>query len=343
MRAAFLTGVGKIEIRDVPAPEPRENEVLVRVKHAGVCGSDVHYYTHGRIGDQVVDYPFIIGHEAAGIVEKTGAGVAGLEVGCAVAVEPAVSCRGCRACLGGRPNLCRGVKFLGTPPVAGAFREYMVMPRENVLPLPESVGTEEGALVEPLAIGLYAVGLARPFPGDTVGVFGCGPIGASVIICSILAGAGRVIAVEKIGARLDFARSIGADHLINPDEISPAKEIMRLTDGEGADIIYEAAGDPGALINCVESASLSGRVVVAGIPEEDFWMVPSHSSRKKELILQNVRRSAFTPKKIISLMGRGKISAKSMVTHRFELEELGEALALAGDYRDGVVKAMIRI
>ncbi len=343
MKAAFLTAIKKVEIREFPVPEPGEGEALVRVRHVGVCGSDVHYYLNGRIGGQVVEYPFIIGHEAAGVVEKLGKGVKDLKEGAEVAVEPARNCRRCNACLRGKPNLCRKVEFLGTPPVAGAYREYMVMPRENLLPLPEGVGTEEGALAEPLAIGLYAVELAKPPPGCSAAVFGCGPIGISIIISSLLAGAGKVIAVEKIGARLDFASLIGADCLINPDDIDPVTEIMRLTGGEGADILYEAAGESEALINCAESAALSGKVIIAGIPEGDFWEVPAHSSRKKELLFQNVRRAAFTPEKIISLIASGRIEVKKMVTHRFPLERVQDALELAAGYGDGVVKAMIEV
>lgn len=343
MKAAFLTAKQKIEIRDIPVPEPGEGEALVRVRHVGICGSDVHYYRRGRIGDQVVEYPFIIGHEAAGVVEKAGRGVKDLPEGADVAIEPAVSCGRCGACLRGKPNLCRGVKFLGTPPVAGAFREYMVMPRENLLPLSDGVGTEAGALVEPLAIGLYAVELAEPLPGETAAVFGAGPIGISIIIFSLLAGAGKLIAVEKIKERAAFARGTGADFTINPDETPLAEEIMRLTADGGADILYEASGDPEALINCVEGAGLSARVLIAGIPEGDFWRVPAHPCRKKELRLQNVRRAAFTPKKVVSLLGSGRIEPGKMVTHRFPLEKLEEALNLAGDYRDGVVKAMVEV
>jgi L-iditol 2-dehydrogenase len=342
MKAAFLTGKQKIDIRDIPAPEPGEGEALVRVKNVGICGSDVHYYLRGRIGGQIIKYPFIIGHEAAGVVEKVGKGVTDLREGTGVALEPGITCGFCSACRKGMPNLCSEVKFLGSPPVEGVFREYAVMPFENLFPL-GGVSTEEGALVEPLGVGFYAVRLAAPLPGDTVAVFGCGPIGISLIIFSRLAGAERVIAVEKIRERAEFAKNIGADYAIIPGEASPVDEIMRLTGGKGADISYEAAGDEDALVQCAESAGLRGKVIIVGIPEEDFWRVPSHNSRRKELVLMNVRRSAFTPEKIIPLLSRGRIEAKKMITHRFGLEEIEKAMNLAAEYSDGVVKAMIEI
>ncbi len=343
MKAAFLTGKEKIELRDIPKPSPDGGEALVRVANVGICGSDVHYFLKGRIGDQVVEYPFIIGHEAAGIVEKAGKGVNGLKEGDRVAIEPGIPCGKCGVCLRGKPNLCRGVKFLGTPPVPGAFREYMVMPEENLMVLPEGVDTEEGALCEPLAVGLYAVMNARPAPGDAVAVFGCGPIGISVLICSVLAGAGKVFAVEKIKERVEFAKTIGADAVINPGEADPVREIMRLSGGGGVDVAYEAAGEIETLIQCVDSAALLGKVVIVGIPEQDCWEVPSHPSRKKELTLYNVRRSAFTPAKTLSLLGNGRISVKGMVTHRFPLEEIEKALKLVAGYSDGVIKAMVEI
>ncbi len=343
MLAAFLTGIEKMEIRDVPVPEPGPGEVLIRVRHVGVCGSDVHYYKRGRIGGQIVEYPFIIGHEAAGTVSKTGKGVAGFSEGDAVAIEPGMPCRACGACLAGKPNLCPDVKFLGTPPVEGAFREFIVMPAGNILPLPAGIDTALGALVEPLGVGLYAVDLARPFPGASVAVFGCGPIGLSIIICSLLAGAGEVVAVEKIPERAALAKKIGAGAVINPDESDPVREILRLTGGAGADFTYEAAGEQETLSWCAESAALLGKVVIAGIPEQDAWVFPSHTSRRKELVLQNVRRSAFTPERVIALLGGGRISAEGIITHRFPLSEVENALRLASEYGDGVVKAMIEL
>lgn len=343
MKAAFLAAREKIDIRDVPVPSPGEGEVLVRVKHVGVCGSDVHYFLRGRIGDQVVKYPFILGHEAAGVVEQIGKGVDGLKEGDGVAIEPAVPCGDCRICSRGKPNLCRQVKFLGTPPVHGAYREYMVMPGDNLFPLPDGAGTDKGALVEPLAVGLYAVELAGPLPGETVAVFGCGPIGLSVIIFASLAGAGTIIASERIEARIAFAQRMGADLVINADGSDAVEEIMNATGKEGVDTAFEAAGEPETLIQCVNSSTLCGRVLMVGIPDVDFWQIPSTVARKRELVLQNVRRSAFTAEKVLSLLEKGRIDVEGMITHRFPLDRIEEAFDLVSGYRDGVVKAMIEL
>ncbi len=343
MKAAYLTAPGRIDIRETPVPEPGPGEVLVRIKMVGVCGSDVHYFQQGKIGDQVITKPFILGHEAAGIVALSGPGAQKFRSGDRVAVEPAVSCGKCPVCLKGKPNLCRQVRFLGTPPVTGAFREYLVMPEANLLPLPEKVSLAEGVLAEPLAIGLYAVNLLPVNAGDRVAVLGCGPIGLSIIFCARLAGATAVLASEPIPQRIDYALKIGADRVFNPEKTDPVTEILKFTGGEGVTCAFEAAGKQATLAQCVEVASLAGKVAIVGIPQEDTWTFPSHAARRKELFLFNVRRSAFTTEQAIELIAAGKINPRSMITHRFPLEKTGEALETVAGYRDGVIKAVVEL
>ncbi|MFH0797075.1 MAG: alcohol dehydrogenase catalytic domain-containing protein [Candidatus Omnitrophota bacterium] len=343
MKAAYLVGKEKIEIKETPVPVPGPAEVLVRVKKVGICGSDVHYFREGRIGEQVVTFPFIVGHEAAGIVAETGPEVKGLLTGQKVAIDPGVSCGKCEVCLTGKPNLCLKVRFLGTPPVEGAFREYLVIPAANLIPLPDNVTLEEGALSEPLAVGLYATRLVSIALDDKVAIFGCGPIGLSLLLCARLAGASTLFASDLIPERRTYAKRIGADYVFDPKECDPVKEILGLTKGKGVQVTFESAGQLETLIQAVGTAALGGKVGIVGIPIEDYWQIPSYSTRRKELAFFNVRRSAFAAEKVINLMASGKIDAKGMVSYRFPLERVTEGLQLAAEYRDGVIKAMIDI
>lgn len=342
MKAAWLTARGRIEIRETPVPEPGPGEVLVRLTHTGVCGSDVHYFREGRIGDMLVEYPFIIGHETAGRVETTGPGVTGFQPGDRVAVEPAANCGDCPVCRAGRPNLCPAVRFLGTPPVHGAFREYLAMPAECLYPLPAAVSNEVGALCEPLAVGFYALALARPEPVSAMAVFGCGPIGLSIIMSARAAGAGPIFAVEPLAPRRRLARRSGATAVFDPQRADPAAAILEATGGAGVPLVFEATGQAAALPPAIETAAIAGKVMLVGIPGTD-WSFPPSGARRKELILHNVRRSAFVTGQVIELVATGRIKPAPMTTHRFPLEKVAAALELAGDYRDGVVKAMVEI
>ncbi|MFA5393908.1 MAG: alcohol dehydrogenase catalytic domain-containing protein [Candidatus Ratteibacteria bacterium] len=343
MKAAFLVGKEKIEIREVPRPVPGTDEVLVRVKRVGICGSDVHYFRDGKIGEQIITGSFVVGHEASGEVAETGSNVKGFKAGQKVAIEPGISCGKCEICLTGKPNLCTNVRFLGTPPIPGAFREYLTMPAANLMLLPENVSFEEGVLAEPMAIGLYAVNLVRVSPGDSVAVFGCGPIGLSVIFFARLAGAASIFASDLIPERRSYAKEIGADCVFDPKKENPVKEILSLTEGRGVRSAFEAAGQKETLVQAIDSASLAGRVGMVGIPADDYWQFPSFGARRKELALLNVRRSAFAAEKVIRLIAARKINPEKMVTHHFPLEKLAEAMRLVAGYREGVIKAIIDI
>lgn len=340
MQSAFLVGRSKMEIRETTIPAPGPGQALVAIKAVGVCGSDVHYYRDGKIGDQVVQYPFIIGHEAAGTVEETGPGSGRVKPGDQVAIEPATPCRECNPCRRGRPNLCPRVIFLGTPPVDGAFRQYMVMPEENLLRLPGNIEPGQAAFCEPLAVGLYAWEMARPAPGAAVAVFGCGPIGLSILICAAAAGARPLIALDPLGYRRDFALRKGATAALDPGDGNAPALIREATRGEGVEISFEAAGQPGALMDATAATAIGGQVVIAGIPTGD-WTIPSHEARRSELTFRNVRRSAFTAEKAIEMVAAGMIDLEGVVSHRFPLDRTAEALELAADYRDGVIKAVI--
>ncbi|PIU23001.1 MAG: alcohol dehydrogenase, partial [Chloroflexi bacterium CG08_land_8_20_14_0_20_45_12] len=248
----------QIKIQDAPQPVVGNGKLLVQVKKVGICGSDVQYFKNGRIGEQIVSSSFIIGHEAAGEVVEIGPNVVNFTVGQKVAIEPGVSCGKCEACLIGKPNLCTKIRFLGTPPTSGAFQEFLAMPATNFIPLPDNVTLEEGVLSEPLGIGLYTVNLIRVSPGDSVAIFGCGPIGLSILFFAKLAGAASIFATDLIPERRAYAKHIGADYVFDPKKKNPVKEILSLTKGRGVHSAFEAAGQKETLVQAIDSASLAG-------------------------------------------------------------------------------------
>ena len=344
MKAALLTAPGKFEIRQLPDPKIRsDTDVLIRVKTVGVCGSDMHYYTTGRVGSQVVKYPFIVGHEAAGVVEKVGNGVRHVKPGQRIAIEPAVSCGKCDQCKSGRANTCRKLRFLGAPQqLDGAQCEYIVMPQENCFPMPGTMTFEEATLCEPLAIAAYAVDISPLADGMSVAVLGVGPIGMSVFHVLRTTNVGSVFVTDKLEARLDAARKLEPKWAGNPNKVDVVKEISKIEPAQ-VDIVYECSGDPVAISQAVELLKPGGTLMIVGIPEVDEISFLIHELRRKEITIVNVRRQNHCTQKAIDLVASGKIKADSLVTHRFPLEETAKAFDLVANYREGVMKTMIHI
>ena len=341
MKALVLHKTRDLRVDDVPQPQAGPGQVLVRVRAVGLCGSDVHYYTHGRIGDQVLRKPMIMGHEGAGEVAALGAGVEGLEVGQRVALDPAVSCGRCEWCTTERPNLCPNVRFFATPPYDGLMCEFAVVERSQCLPIPDAMTWEEAAMLEPLQVGVHAVNLVGVRPGETVAVVGVGPIGLGCLQTARAGGAGRIIATDKLDYRLKLARQLGADETINVDKNDPVEEVRRMTGGRGVDLVFEctnrAAGAPQAWgLVCI-----GGRVMMVGIPEEDEITLPAHPPRRKELRIQYVRRSRYAAEQAIDLVAGRRIDVARWVTHRVPLEEAAKAFEMVERYADGVLKAVI--
>jgi L-iditol 2-dehydrogenase len=344
MKEVTLTGLRRMEMREVPPPEIRhDGDVLLKVETVGVCGSDVHYYTTGRIGSQVVEYPFRVGHEFAGTVEKIGPDVTRVKVGDLVAVEPAMSCGKCDQCLSGRRHTCRSLRFLGCPGQAeGCLCEYMVMPQECCYPVPGGMTPEQATVVEPLSIGLYAVRLCSPMQGLRIGIFGCGPIGLSVLLPALVEGADKVYATDRLDARLNAARNAGAAWTGNPDKEDvvsgiSAQEPLLL------DAVFECCGQQDALDQAIQLLKPGGKLFIIGIPEVDRVSFVIDAIRRREICIQNVRRQNECMAPAISLVASGEINVDSMITHSFALGQTEQAFDLVADYRDGVIKAVIRV
>ncbi|HKW29001.1 MAG TPA: alcohol dehydrogenase catalytic domain-containing protein [Verrucomicrobiae bacterium] len=344
MKAALLTGIRKFETRPVPEPKlARDTDVLIRVKMVGVCGSDIHYYTTGRIGSQIIQFPFTVGHEAAGIVEQVGTKVTRIKPGQRIAIDPAVYCGHCDQCRARRENTCRELLFLGCPgQLEGALREYLVLPETCCFPIKDRTTFEQAVLCEPLAIAVYAVERARLPARANVAILGAGPIGMSVFHVLRASHVGEVFITDKIPDRLKFSQTLKSKYYGNPDRTDVVKDISDL-EPLLMDAVYECSGDPAAYGQAVRLLKPGGTFAIVGIPEVDEIPFPIHELRRKEITVLNIRRQAHCTQKAIDFLEAKKINLDAMVTHHFPLKETRQAFDLVTHYRDGVMKAMIHV
>ncbi len=344
MKSMRLTALREMAMQEVAEPcLTQPNQVLLRLATVGVCGSDVHYYTTGRIGSQVVNFPFTVGHECSAVVEAVGAGVKRLRVGDRVAVDPAVSCHACDQCLAGRPHTCRKLKFLGCPgQLEGCLSEFMVMPEESLYVIPAELSLEEAALVEPLSIGLYAVKRSLPMAGARVGILGLGPIGLSVLLPAVAQGAAKVYASDPLDYRCQLAAAHGAAWVGNPERVDVVAEIAA-REPLLLDVVFECCGRQEAFDQAMQLLKPGGKVMMIGIPEFDRYSFPADLARRQELCFQQVRRQNECVEEAIAWVRDGRIKPGFMVTHRFPFAATPAAFDLVAGYADGVVKAMIEL
>jgi L-iditol 2-dehydrogenase len=331
-QVARLHRVGEVRVQSEPMPVPAAGESLVRVTAVTLCGSDLHWFAEGGIGDTRLKNPLILGHEFAGVVES------GELRGQRVAVDPAISCGKCEFCLEGNPNLCPFVRFAGDGVYDGALREHIVWPNHCLFPLPASLSDVDGAMLEPLGVAIHSVDLGHIKPGMSIGVFGCGPIGLLTLQVARAAGATRMIATDKLPQRLDAARELGAEVFEAADGQESAA-ILAATGGRGVDVAFEAAGENAAVETAIAVAKRGGRVVLIGIPADDRTTFNASTARRKGLTIKLVRRMKNTYPRAIRLVESGVVDVRSLVTHRFPLAEVDKAFALASR-REGIKVAV---
>lgn len=343
MLVVRMHGIRDLRLERRPRPTPGPHEVLLRIACVGICGSDVHYYLEGRIGNQVITDPIVMGHEFSAWVEELGQGVSDLQVGQLVAVEPGIPCGHCESCQHGHPNLCPRVRFCGQPPTDGVLAEYAVMPAENCFPLPNGIDSVTGALLEPLGVAVHAVDLAHMRAGYTVAVLGAGPIGLMIADVARAAGAGAVYVTEPLAYRREFARATVADAALDPDHTDVVGEVMRLTGGRGVDVAFEAAGAVETPSQAAEMARLGGKVIVAGIPADDRMEMKASTARRKGLTIKLVRRMKHTYPRAIRLVERGMVNITPIASHFFPLDRVNEAFEMVASYHDGVLRAIVQI
>jgi L-iditol 2-dehydrogenase len=319
MKAMMLTGIRQMAMMDVPDPVLKNpTDVKIRMSVLGICGSDIHYYTQGKIGSQKVNFPFTVGHEGAGVVVETGSGVTRVKPGDKIAIEPAMPCWECDQCKAGRHHTCRKISFLGTPGQAeGCLSEYLVMPEENCFPLPANLIPDHGSISEPLAIGVY-----------------------SVLMAAKVYGMGSAYITDKIDERLAIASREGVAYTGNPDNDDIVYGIIE-KEPLGLDVVFECCGQQEALDQAVDLLKPGGKLIVIGIPEFDRWSLNVENTRRKEIMLLFIRRQVNCVDKAIELMGNGSINITNMVTHRFSFDRTKEAFDLVAGYRDGAMKVMI--
>jgi L-iditol 2-dehydrogenase len=343
MKSMQMTALKKLEPREIPAPKiVNPHDVLVKIAAVGVCGSDVHYYRTGRVGSQVVECPFILGHEAAGTVAEVGSAVKDVRPGMRVALDPAMPCHQCDQCREGRSHTCRNLRFLACPGQAsGAFAEYLVMPEECCLPA-ENLTPEEAAFVEPLSIGLYAWRLAAAKPNAKAVILGSGPIGLSVLLSAKAHGAGTTYMTDLLPYRLECARRSGADWIGNPRQEDVAAAVQK-REPLGVDCAFECAGEQETLDQAVQMLKPGGLLVMVGIPEFERVSFSADFVRRKEIRIQNVRRQNGCAVAALELLTRIKARVNPLITHRYPLAQTQTAFDLVDKYEGGVVKAMVTL
>jgi L-iditol 2-dehydrogenase len=339
MRAAELIAPLTFRLTDVPIEDPGPGEVQVRIEAVGVCGSDLHAYSEGAVGSTPNVYPMVLGHEPAGKIVKTGAGVTGLIAGDRGALEPALYCYHCEFCLSGHHNVCANIRFLSNPHYPGFFRELVNLPLTNFLPIPSGMSFGEATLAEPLAIALHSLRLVSIRPGETVAVIGAGPIGLLTIAALRAAGAGRIWAVEPLAHRRDLAREIGVDVVLEPKEA--IEEIVKGTGKRGVDCAIDCAAVEDTTSQALLLARNAGRVALTGIHSTPLVALDGSAMRRKELTIFNVRRSNHETQEALELLHAHAEWFAPMLTHAREIERIDEAFAIASQYRDGVGKMIV--
>jgi L-iditol 2-dehydrogenase len=321
VRVSTLRGVGDVVLDERPDPQPGPHEVLVRVRSVGVCGSDVHYYEHGRIGSYVVEQPLVLGHEASGEVVGVGEGVTRLEVGDRVSVEPGVPDFSCEQCLVGRYNLCRGMRFFATPPIDGAFAELVTVHELFAHRVPDSLSDDAAALLEPLSVGLWACRKGEVSAGSRVLVTGAGPVGLLAVQVALALGAAEVTVTDVSASRLALARELGATATLDASTTSLEKS------GVEPDVLLECSGNPAATGDGVRALSRAGRAVLVGMGGDEMPL-PLSRVQERELTVTGTFRYAHTWPTAIALAASGRVALDRLVTGRYGLDEVETALTV---------------
>lgn len=330
MKSLRLYGPHDLRLQEEPAPGgASDGQSLLKVASVGICGSDLHWFSQQGIGDAHLTHPLVLGHEFSAETPD----------GRRVAVEPAIACGTCEFCERGHPNLCANILFAGHGAQDGALRQQLAWPLKNLFTLPDSLSMEDGAMLEPLGVAIHTVDLGHLKPGMTVGVFGCGPIGLLIVQMARISGAGAIVATDLLPHRVEAARAYGASCGILSDGVALAQPILAATGGRGVDVAFEAAGAQSAVDDAFATVVPGGKVILAGIPDDDRTSFSASVARRKGLTIKLARRMKHTYPRAIRLVESGQVDVRSLVSHRFSLENAAAAFATA-ERREGL-KVMI--
>ena len=329
MKVAIMTDIQKMDFEERPIPQPKDDEVLVKLDYVGICGSDLHYYETGAIGDYVVKPPFVLGHEPGGVVVEVGKDVKHLQVGDRVALEPGKTCGQCEFCKEGKYNLCPDVVFFATPPVDGVFQEYVAHEANLCFKLPDNVSTLEGALIEPLAVGFHAA-----IQGDA-------HLGQKAVVMA--RGVSEVYVVDVMDKRLEKAMELGATGVINGAKEDVVAKVKELTGGRGTDVVIETAGAEVTSRQAILMARKGSTIVFVGYSRTGEVTLPMSIALDKELTFKTVFRYRHIYPMAIQAVADGKINLKGIVTDEFPLDEADKAMEFSMNNKADIVKAVIKI
>jgi L-iditol 2-dehydrogenase len=343
MKAVYLHAPRDLRLHDDPVPTvTRPDDVLIKIAAVGVCGSDCHFYERGRIGRYAVEEPVILGHECSGTVVAVGDAVAHLQPGDPVTVEPGIPCRTCRRCKEGRYNICETeVTFMGTPPFHGAFREYLTWPADFVYKLPEGVSLDDGAMVEPLAVGVHAVRRGGVTPGQSAAVIGAGPIGLLAMQVAAAYGAFPVVCSDVVPDRLEFVRRLGGIP-VNAAQGDPIAAVREAAGSAGADVVIETAGLAATQRQAMHMVKTGGVVVWVGMPPTDEATLPIIDQLTREYDTRSVFRYANAYLPALSLIASGKIDLATLRTHVFDLKHTEDAMKTTIEKKAEAVKVLVK-
>ena len=341
MKAAVMTKIKEVVMEERDIPQIGDDEVLIKVKHCGICGSDIHYYKHGRIGDFVVNQPMVLGHECAGEICKVGSSVKNLESGDIVAVEPGYTCGKCEFCKSGRYNLCPDVVFLATPPYDGAFAEYIKYPSDMVFKLPKGMDTIEGALIEPFCVGMHAAMQAEARVGQSAVILGAGCIGLCTLMALSTMGVKNVYMVDVIQSRLDMAKELGAVKVIRADQEDAVQAVMDATNGRGADLVFETAGSQQTAQQTAELVARGGTIGMVGMAADPVLQYDFEKIMNKEVKLHTVFRYQYLYEAAIHTVSDYHLPLKKIVTNPYTFEQTSQALDDSINHKSEMVKSVI--
>lgn len=341
MKVAVMTGIRKMEIQERDIPTPKDDEVLVKIEYVGICGSDMHFFEAGRVGNWIVKDPLVLGHESGGTVVEVGKNVTNLKVGDRVALEPGVGCGECEMCKKGLYNLCPDMDFMAVPGQRdGVFLEYYAHPAKMCFKLPDNVDTMEGGLMEPLSVGLHAVNISGAKMGQSAVILGCGCIGLVTIMALKAAGIDEIYAVDVLDKRLAKAKEVGAMEIINGKEVDAVEYIKKLG---GVDLVYETAGAEFTTLQTAKMVKKGGAVTLVGMCANSEIKYDIGSLSAAEARLYTIFRYRNLYPQAIKLVSQGKIPLKSIVSHVFDFKDIIEGINFNIDNKGEVIKAVIKM
>lgn len=343
-KAAVMQGIDDIAVMQIPMPEGElaANDVLVRIKAVGICGSDIHFLKDGRIGEMVIEPPHILGHESAGEIAAVGADVKDLKVGDRVAVEPQRACWSCEYCQSGEYHLCKSMEFMSAPS-EGAFVEYAVRPANMCFKIADQTSYGEAAMAEPLAVALQALKRGHVCGGQTAAILGAGPIALAILMACKAYGCTDVYITDMVDYRLEKAKEMGASEAFNITNCDYTEEILKATNGRGVDVVFDTTAHPSTYKTMHKIAIRGGYLVLVGMGPDEYYEVNIAAIRDNENVMTGVFRYNNFYRKALALIASGQCDVNELISHRMPIEKIAEACDLVAEKKDGVIKVLIEI